>query len=103
MRLTAIWLTVSSQNCHLFKEPEKHITHVEQVLKLLQRAVLKIKLKEWFFFTDAVGYLERVIRSKRLKNAAHTSDAIQKLKRLPNIFKCFLFPGTLHFLQMLCP
>lgn len=72
--------------------PEKRIDNVKRVLILLSRAGIILKLKSFFFFTDTIDYPALVIRSRRLEIAAHTADAIQKLKQPHNTTKQRSFP-----------
>lgn len=67
------------------------ISHVEQLLKQLQDLIVAFKLKKSSFLMDTADYLGLIIRRRRLKIAAHTTDAIQNIKRPCNTTKLRFF------------
>lgn len=68
-----------------------HTTHVRQALSLLQDVGITLKLKKCNVFTRAFDYFSIVIPPQRLEIAAHTTNAIIKLKPSSNITEFFSF------------
>ena len=56
---------------------DEHVKHVQDVLTILQRAGISLKLKKCNFFTKAVDYLGHVIKPGRLEVATKNTAAIE--------------------------
>lgn len=67
--------------------PEKHITRVKQVLTLLQKAPVMLKLRKCYFFTNKINYLRHVIWPQTIEIALHTNDVIKQLYDPSNVIE----------------
>ena len=59
------------------KTLDEHVKHVQDVLNILQRAGISLKLKKCNFFTKAVDYLGHVIKPGRLEVATKNTAAVE--------------------------
>lgn len=50
----------------LSRLPEQHLEHTEEVLRLMKKAGMTIKLKKCHFFCESIDYLEHVIATVKL-------------------------------------
>lgn len=58
----------------LLMTSKSYIKHVHEVLTLLQRAGVTVKLMKCSFFTKTISYLEYVKQPRQLRIAFHTAD-----------------------------
>jgi Reverse transcriptase (RNA-dependent DNA polymerase) len=59
---------------------EEHFGHLQEVLSLLERAGITLKLSKCHFFKDTVDYLGHVIVPGRLAIATKNTDALKQAK-----------------------
>lgn len=62
------------------KTPEQHISHVRNILPLLNSAGAILKLMKCSSFTNTIDYLCQVVHLRRLDLASHTANAVRELK-----------------------
>lgn len=62
------------------KTPEKHLKHVEELLKILNNAGMMIKLKKYLLFSGAIAYLGHIITFNKVLVATKTTEAIKALR-----------------------
>lgn len=86
-----------------FRTLEEHITHVRQVLSLLQNAGVTLKVKKCRFITNTIGYLGHVIRPRRLKLASHATIAIKQLQEPRNVTKLRSYLGLCSVFRRFVP
>ena len=73
---------------------EDHLHHVDEVLTLLRRAGVSLKLKKCDFFRDRVSYLGHVVTPGKLSVATETSKAFEEVKFPENITQLRSFLGA---------
>lgn len=76
---------VSRWNWNIHQNADKTFSHVKQVLKLLQKAEITIKLKNCRFFTNTVNCFKHKHRLWWLQIALYTIDKIKELEELRNV------------------
>lgn len=81
--------------------PIQHIVEVRQVLRLLRKAEVTMKLKMYSVFTNTIDSLGHAIQPRRLKIALHTIDVIKKLKPPKHIPKLRSFLGLCNAFRRL--
>lgn len=65
-------------NIVIFSKSSKEcLHHLESVLRLINKAVMILKLKKCFLFSDAIDYHGHVIAPRRLHIAIKTMDAVR--------------------------
>lgn len=81
----------------------EQIDHVKHVLPLLRHAGVILKLKKCKFLTETIDYMGHVTCPRRLKNASHTTDAIERLKGRRNITELKSFLNLFNAFRRLVP
>lgn len=85
------------------KTPEEHISHVRQVITLLDNAGATLKLKRCKFFTDTIDNFGRIMCPRQSKFASHTTSVIRGLKALTSFTKLQSFLGLCNEFHRVVP
>lgn len=62
------------------KTSDKHLQHIEKMLKLLSNTRTTIKLKKCSFISDTIDYLGHIIAGGKVHDATKTTKAIKSLQ-----------------------
>src|ERR1044072_6068462 len=64
---------------------EEHIRHIEEVFKLLNQAILQIKIKKCKFFETKIKFLDHEISEEGIHTDPEKVEAMQILPALKNL------------------
>lgn len=60
----------------LSKSVEEHLDHTRNVLGVLQRAIVLLKMKNCFFYEDHIDYLGHIVHTGRIGKSTEAADVI---------------------------
>lgn len=89
----AVYARLSRQHGSVLKSPEEHNKHVYNVLTLLSKASVTLKLKKYRIFAKIIDYSAQVICRRRLEIASHTTKTILDLYKPTFVAELGFFPG----------
>lgn len=79
------------------KSSEEHLQHAKSVPQLMQKASVTLKLKNYFFFSNAMDFSGHMILLRQLYIAMKTANAIQNLQYATTTFGLRFFERMCNF------
>lgn len=86
-----------------FRSIRESFTHVKSVLRLLQRAVVPLKLKKCFFFQSSVDYFGHVVLPGKLQVAKTSTKTIREARTLNTHTELYSFWGLCNVYRRFVP
>ena len=85
------------------KSWEEHIVHVDEILSVLERAGMKLKLRKWKIFVKRIKSLSHVARPGTLEADAARTPALEQVRYLQTQTQLKSFVGLCNVYRRFVP